>query len=120
MRGCGFTSVVFVGAIALLGAAQPALAKHRSQPQPTNADPCAAPNAYVRERINKIKALQASAPNHSGNLFDMLNSSKSDFEAKRSVDIAQLRYEADGVNSLLVAGGCQSFDLDHELSQSAK
>jgi hypothetical protein len=119
MRDRGIRSVVFFSVIASLSIAQPALAKHRPQPQSTNSDPCAAPNAYVREHIKKIKALQALAPNANGNLFDMFNG-KGDFEAKRSIEIAQLRYDADGVNALLAAGGCQSFDLDHELSQGAK
>jgi hypothetical protein len=119
MRGCGVITVVFLSAIAVLGLAQPCLAKHNAQSTVTNGDPCAAPNAYVLERINRIKALRASAPNSSGNLFDMFNG-KSDFEAKRSIAISQLRDDADGVNALLVAGGCKSFDLDHELSPGAK
>lgn len=119
MRGCGATSVVILSGIAALTVAQPALAKHRTQSQATNGDPCAAPNAYVLERINKIKALQASGPTGNGSLFDMFGG-KSDFEAKRSAEIAQLRDDADGVNALLVAGGCKSFDLDHELSRGSK
>ncbi|WP_372644796.1 hypothetical protein [Hyphomicrobium sp.] len=43
-----------------------------------------------------------------------------DFDAKRSVEISELRYDADGVNALLAAGGCKAFDLDQELSRAAK
>ena len=43
-----------------------------------------------------------------------------DFDAKRSVEISELRYDADGVNALLAAGGCKTFDLDQELSRGTK
>lgn len=119
MRGRGLLSVVFFGAAVLLCAAQPVLARHRAQPQTTDQDPCAAPHAYVSERINQIKALQASAPKNNGSLFDMVEGQK-DFDAKRSVEISELRYDADGVNALLAAGGCKAFDLDQELSRAAK
>jgi hypothetical protein len=40
------------------------------------------------------------------------------FDSQRSAEISELRYEADGVNSLLQAGGCQFFDLNRELSKT--
>ncbi|MFT3732555.1 MAG: hypothetical protein QM780_14240 [Hyphomicrobium sp.] len=113
-------STIILGAFAVLGAPELGLAKHRQKnPQPTSSDPCAAPNAYVRERIDRIKVLQASAPKSNGSLFDMLGGQK-DFDAKKSAQISQLRDDAAGVNALLVAGGCKSYDLDRELSSKAK
>ncbi len=119
MRGRGVLSVVFFSAAILVCATRPGLARHRAQPQTTDQDPCAAPHAYVSDHINKIKALQASAPQSNGSLFDMLGGQK-DFDSKRSVEISELRYDADGVNALLAAGGCKTFDLNQELSHGAK
>jgi hypothetical protein len=119
MRGHRFTFAFFLSASALLSISQPSLAKHRPGPPSVDSDPCAAPNAYVREHINQIKALQASAPKSNGNLLDMLGG-RNEVDNKRSAEISQLRYDADGVNALLVAGGCQSYDLDRELSQTVK
>lgn len=111
---------VFLLATAAVSIAQPAIAKHR--PKAATAaddDPCAAPHNYVRERIDKIKALRASAPATNGNLLDLFGGKK-DADPQTSVEISNLRYEADGVNALLAAGGCQAFNLDQELSQGSK
>lgn len=111
---------VFLLATAMAVIAQPSVARHRPKPVAvTNSDPCAAPHDYVRERINKIKALRASAPATNGNLLDLFGGKK-DADTQKSVEISNLRYEADGVNALLAAGGCQSFNLDQELSPGSK
>ncbi|MBS0253009.1 MAG: hypothetical protein JSR78_18275 [Proteobacteria bacterium] len=111
---------VFLLATAIGGIAQPSIAKHRPKNvAATNGDPCAAPLDYVRERIDKIKALRASAPATNGNLFDLFGG-KNDVDTQKSAEISNLRYEADGVNALLAAGGCESFNLDQELSQGSK
>jgi hypothetical protein len=98
--------------------ASPGFAKHRG-PVVESSDPCAAPKAYVVDHIARIKALRASTPNTQSSLFDIFTGAK-DFDTKRAAEISELRYEADGVNALLQAGGCQSFDLDRELSQSPR
>lgn len=115
-----FLSAILV-AIATFCAVQPSLAKHRSNTTAeSNGDPCAAPSNYVRQRIDRIKALQAPTHgNGNSNLFDMLGG-RNDTDPQKSVEISDLRYEADGVNALLAAGGCKAFDLDHELSGSTK
>jgi hypothetical protein len=110
-------SIVLV-AINMSSMAQPGWAKHKTPPTPAG-DPCAAPTAYVNDHIRQIKALQASMPNTSATLFDMLEGQK-DFEAQKSVQISQLRYDADGVNALLQSGGCKALDIDRELAPSAK
>ncbi len=122
MRGRNFTPLVLLvlSAVAVLSAAQPGWAKRRTHPPPASGDPCAAPTAYVSDHIKQIKALQASTPNSSGTLFDMFAGQKKDFDAKKSAQISQLRYDADGVNALLEAGGCKAFDLDHELAPGGK
>jgi hypothetical protein len=119
MRSRDFISVVVLSAVAALSMTQPSWAKHHARTQTVDSDPCAAPNAYVRERINRIKALQASAPKANGSLLDMIGGDKN-FDVKRSTEISDLRNDADGVNALLAAGGCKAFDLNQELSQGAK
>lgn len=120
MRNRNFLSAILM-AIAMLCVVRPCSAKHRSTMiAAANEDPCAAPSNYVRQRIARIKALQAPAPHSSNsNLFDMLGGHQ-DSDAEKAVEISNLRYEADGVNALLSAGGCKAFDLDHELSGSGK
>lgn len=122
MRGGSFTSsIVFsLAALAILIAAEPAWAKkHHSKLHTSSGDPCAAPTAYVSERISRIKALLASAPDENTSLFDIFGNQK-DSDAKRSIEISDLRNDADGVNALLQAGGCKAFDLDRELAPDAK
>jgi len=111
---------VFLLAAAVVCIAHPSMARHRPKAvSATNDDPCAAPQDYVRQRINKIKALQAAAPATNSNLFDLLGGKK-DVDPQKSAEISNLRYEADGVNALLAAGGCQAFHLDQELLRSSK
>ncbi len=117
MRGRNFTSsmIFALSALAVLGSAQPGWAKHKTKPQPSG-DPCAAPTAYVTDHIKQIKALQSSASNSNSSLFDMLSGQK-DPDTNKAIQISQLRYDADGVNALLEAGGCKAFDIDHELAK---
>lgn len=104
----------------MVSIAQPSIARHRPKAvTATNDDPCAAPHNYVRERINQIKALRASAPATNGNLLELFGGKKN-VDPQKSVEISNLRYEADGVNALLAAGGCKAFNLDEELSQDPK
>jgi hypothetical protein len=122
MRGRGLKSSIAVSlaALAALNAAQPAWAKkHHAKLHTSGDDPCAAPTAYVSERINRIKALLASAPDEKASLFNIFGSQK-DPDPKRSIEIADLRNDAEGVNALLQAGGCKAFDLDRELAPVAK
>ena len=119
MRGGNFVSVVFLSAVATLCTAQPGLARHHATAQPVNSDPCAAPHAYVKDRIGRIKVLQTSAPKTNSSLLDVLGGPSS-FDTKTSIEISELRHDADGVNALLLAGGCQAFDLDRELSTVTK
>lgn len=115
----GFVSAVILSVVATLCIAQPAYAGHRTKSQITESDPCAAPHAFVQERIDRIKALQAPAPKSNGTLFDIFGGQKN-IDPQKSVEISNLRYDIDGVNDLLAAGGCQAFDLDRELSTGAK
>jgi hypothetical protein len=98
---------------------QPGWARNKAKVQTENSDPCAAPRAYVKDHIARINALAASKPAANGSVFDMLGG-QGDFEAKKSLQISELRYEAEGVNALLQAGGCEAFNLDRELSPRAK
>lgn len=117
MNSRGFICPVLL--IAMVWSSQPGFAKHKAKVQTESSDPCAAPRAYVKDRITKIRTLEASRPASNGNLFDMLGGQKN-FDARRSVQISELRYEAEGVNALLEAGGCDAFDLDRELPPHAK
>jgi hypothetical protein len=124
MRGRSFTSSIAVSlavsALAILNTAQPAWAKkHHSKLHTSSGDPCAAPTAYVSDRISRIKALLASAPDEKTSLFNIFGSQNGS-DAKRSIEISDLRNDADGVNALLQAGGCKAFDLDRELAPDAK
>lgn len=88
---------------------------HHLAPSTSDSDPCASPRAYVSDHINRIKALQAAAPEGSASLFNMFTApSKTD--EKRTAQISELRNDAEGVNALLQAGGCRAFDLDRELA----
>lgn len=73
----------------------------------------------MSDHINRIKALQATAPERNTSIFNMFGG-RSDADEKRSAEISELRYDANGVNALLQAGGCKAFDLDRELAPAAK
>jgi len=111
-RASSTLKIAALAVVAIAGAAGPGSARNRTLQQ-QESDPCAAPRAYVQDHIRRIRALQESTPNKSS-LFDMF-ADHSDFEARRSMQISQLRYDAEGVNALLEAGGCQAFDIDSEL-----
>jgi hypothetical protein len=112
--------IVSVAAFACLDVAPPAWAKkHHPRPQASDSDPCAAPRAYVSDHIDRIKALEAAAPKGNSSLFNIFGDG-SEARNKRSAEISELRYDADGVNALLRAGGCKAFDLDRELAPAAK
>ncbi len=122
MRGRGFLSLILFSVVALIffSTSDPAWSKkHHSVQKPSDPDPCAAPRAYVSDHINRIKALQATPDGGNASLFNMLGG-RSDVDERRSAQISELRYDADGVNALLQAGGCKAFDLDHELAPAGK
>ena len=119
MRRGRLISVVLLSVVATLCTAQPGLARHRATAQPVNSDPCSAPHAYVKDRIGRIKVLQTTAPKTNSSLLDVL-SGPIGRDTKTSIEISELRHDADGVNALLAAGGCQAFDLDRELSAVTK
>lgn len=119
-RGSTFFVASCLVASVCLYVSGPAWAKHHKQPAATGSvDPCAAPQAYVRDHISQIKALQATAQGPSTPLFDMFSGQKP-VDVQKSAKISELRYDADGVNALLRAGGCKAFDLDHELPNTTK
>lgn len=114
----GFASsiIVLLGTVANLAIAQPVWARpHHLAPSTSDSDPCATPRTYVSDHINRIKALEAAAPEGNASLFNLFTlPSKTD--EKRTAQISELRNDAEGVNALLRAGGCQAFDLDRELT----
>ena len=94
------------GARSLLGKTQ----RHCAR----SSDPCAAPTAFVQDHINKIKALAKAPPPAKSNVYSALWGDPKSKET-HSTEIATLRDDAESVNSLLRAGGCKAFDIDHEL-----
>jgi len=95
-----------------------AWAKHNKTPTTSNADPCAAPTAFVKDHIQKIRVLQASLNAKKSTVFGMFNSNSNN-DPDTVAKIADMRHDADGVNDLLRAGGCKPLDIDQELKSGA-
>jgi hypothetical protein len=113
----GFTASALIVMLSFLCCADPGWAKHKTAVH-TSSDPCAAPIAFVQDHINKIKALQKSPPPPKSNLYSALWGDPK-IKETQTAEIATLRDEAEGVNSLLRSGGCKAFDIDHELATLA-
>jgi hypothetical protein len=113
------TTALFAVCLGIVVCVDPAAAKRHNKAQPGSSDPCASPRAYVSDHINRIKALRATSAPASTPLFGS-SGAAADAANKRSLQISQLRSDADGVNALLKAGGCTAFDLDHELSSTGR
>ena len=102
-----------------------AAAKHRPSPPANPGDVCAAPEAYVRDRIAKIIALKPSlhqsedAPPKTVSDFIGRLEGKADAHEDVKSKIADLRREAAGVNELLRVQGCKAVDINQALGETA-
>jgi hypothetical protein len=129
-RRTGFVRLVslsigtFVIAGGLAGYSECVWAKHhKSQPQaPTPADPCEALNSFVQKHIAEMKKLKAeieaektAVPNSLAAAFERLQG-KAFVDTEKNNKLAEVRHEADAVNSLLRAQGCSPVNIDHALA----
>jgi hypothetical protein len=96
-----------------------ALAKHKKEAStPSSSDPCAEPTAFVQDHVAKIRALQAAEGAHPSTVVGLFGST-SHFDQDTNAKISELRHDADGVNDLLLAGGCKTIDIDQQLKGPA-
>src|SRR5262249_27175134 len=115
--------IIFCGALLIgLGLnAGTAAAKHRA-PVASSSDPCAAPEAYLRDRVGKRPGLKASLnPNTSkppATVAEWFNGN-ADNSAETKRKIADLTQEAEGLNALLKAQGCKTVELSPAPTPSA-
>lgn len=111
--------VWLAAAAAFAGAATPddawAKAKHK-RPKMSSAsnDPCAGPTAFINDHIKKIRELQAKQSEHNvTSIAGLFQSRRSDPEI--DIRISDLKRDAESVNGMLRAGGCNPVDIEREL-----
>ena len=102
-------------------------AKHnKTQHQPAaSSDPCASPTAFIAGQIAKIRALQSSmdpatansvAANSIAAWISQFEGTKNGIDQDKIAQISELRHDADSVNDMLRAGGCNTIDIDQQLT----
>jgi len=97
-----------------------AWAKHKkTKTSVASKDPCAEPTAFINDHIKKIHDLQDQEKARSVSSIAGLFQSRSRENAETNIKISELRHDAEGVNDLLRAGGCQTVDIDRELRKPA-
>ncbi|MBS0253358.1 MAG: hypothetical protein JSR78_20050 [Proteobacteria bacterium] len=81
----------------------------------SQADPCAEPTKFVKDQLEKIRALQASQTTRPTDTVFSLFSSSTHVDHDTYAQIQWLRHDADTVNEMLRTGGCKTIDIDMEL-----
>jgi hypothetical protein len=105
----------------------PAWAKHhkteKPEPQSQSSDPCAALNTSLQARIGEIRTLKAAVedekhqtPNTVEGVIELF-SGQSVVDREKEAKLADLRREADTLNSFLKAQGCKTVDVDQQLAK---
>ena len=111
----------------LHAASGPAWAKHhktdKPQPQSQSSDPCAALNTSIQARIGEMKTLKAAIENEKNQTPNTVEgvielfSGRSVVDSEKEAKLADLRREADTLNSFLKAQGCKTVDVDQQLAK---
>ncbi len=104
----------------LVGDADHGWAKH-NKTTTGSSDPCANPTAFVKSSIAKIrdlrKSMDANAAKSISAWITQLESPRKSVDQEKIAQISELRHDADSVNDMLRAGGCQTIDIDKELAK---
>jgi hypothetical protein len=129
-RGNGPGPIVcsLLGAVVLTGGlavcSERGWAKHKPDWQPSiTGDPCASLNTYIQKHIAELKTLKTALEADKNGLPSTLEGVFERLEGKAVIDhekiakIAEMRREAEDVNSLLRAQGCKPVDIEQQLAK---
>jgi hypothetical protein len=117
-------TAILLAAVAFGGSTVPAehgWAKHHKTPHGST-DPCAPLNTSMQKRITQMKALKTdlekekAVPNTLVGVFDLLQG-KPYVDKEKTSRMAEIRHEAEDIDTLLEAAGCPRVDIDRELAK---